>query len=294
MRLTPKLSNKSVVTRNPAYAYRTVNGKTYLTNGSIQCHLNASASFVWELLKQSITTGELVNTLAAQYHLSKKRAQKDLYLLIKTLFQAGLVYIDGKTCTEKVLDTSKPKMNFSELQMKMVKEVIKERTLIKLTLELTYSCSLHCRYCYASAVSGNMMTLEEIEDLLEQAADMGVLYLTLTGGEPLTRPDLIEIVKKAEDLGFWTRIQSGGGSFRKDIVEGLSCFRHVSFSVTLHGADATTHYSFTRVPGSFEKAIKGVQLLVQNGVPVTIKQVITKHNVNQTAKLADLAKDLGV
>jgi len=289
--------HRDVISRNPAYAYRVVQGKAYLTDGMRSHSLNVSATFIWEQLSQPQTIDKMTASLAAKYHLPQEQARADVYTLVASFAQAGLIKVNGEDLFTE-LEPSNPRYGqrfaLADQIMRLWEDTKCKRILIKLTVELTHACNLHCRYCYAPKSLAGLLTTKEIGSLFEQAAGMGTLFLTLTGGEPLTRRDLVEIVAQAEALGFWTRIQTGGGLFNMRVIENLSKFRHLSFSVTLHGADSATHDQFTRVPGSFQQAVMGIRLLAKAGMLVTIKQVVNKHNIHHVPALAELAASLGV
>lgn len=286
-----------VISRNPAYAYRVVQGKAYLTDGLRSHSLNVSATFIWEQLNRPQTMDKMVASLAAKYHLSQERAQADAHAIITAFAQAGLVKVNGEDLLAQSKLSApryKQRLALADQMMRLWEDTKCKRILIKLTVELTHACNLHCGYCYSPKSLAGLLTTEEVGNLFEQAAEMGTLFLTLTGGEPLTRRDLVEIVARAEALGFWTRIQTGGGLFNMRVIEDLSKFQHLSLSVTLHGADSETHDQFTRVPGSFQQAVMGIRLLAKAGMLVTIKQVVNRHNIHHVPALAELATSLGV
>src|SRR5213594_945402 len=77
-------------------------------------------------------------------------------------------------------------------------------------MELTFKCNHLCSFCYNAPNGQREMTTAEIKAGLEKIADFGVLYLTLTGGEPMVRPDFFDITAYARELGFAIRIYSNG------------------------------------------------------------------------------------
>ena len=82
-----------------------------------------------------------------------------------------------------------------------------------MTVGLTYRCQCGCVHCYARGRAGRgraEVTTDEVKSVLDQAARLGVLQVTFSGGEPLLRDDVVELVRYARDLGLITRISTNG------------------------------------------------------------------------------------
>ncbi len=90
-----------------------------------------------------------------------------------------------------------------------------------LLAELTYRCPLHCPYCSNPLNLGTdreELTLAEWERVLAEARDLGVLQLHLSGGEPLQRRDLVEIVVRARELGFYSNLITSPQQLRQQVL----------------------------------------------------------------------------
>lgn len=170
-------------------------------------------------------------------------------------------------------------------------------------LELTYLCNHLCTFCnnpidrfvmgQPRPVDSTEMTTGEILDTLRKLKDLNVLFLTLSGGEPLVRPDFWDIAREARDLGFGVRVFTNGYLIDADLARRLHDEIHpIEMSISLHGADPETHDSLTRIPGSFEKLVAGVRELRAIGLNVLLKTVITKLNYRQVRDIKALADDL--
>jgi len=161
--------------------------------------------------------------------------------------------------------------------------------------ELTYSCPLHCPYCSNPlnlADYGEELATEEWRRVLQQARRLGVLQLHLSGGEPLQRRDLVEIVACANALGLYTNlITSGIGLSRRRARElkraGLD---HVQISIQA-GEPALSD----RIAGtpSYERKVAAARMVKEMGWPLTLNVVLHRYNIDEVGEIIALAEELG-
>lgn len=173
------------------------------------------------------------------------------------------------------------------------------------TLELTYTCNLHCRYCYnpverkdqtglsRGKAEAPPLAFEEILSLLDQLRELGVLYLTLTGGEPMLHPKFWEIAFEAKKRAFAIRIFTNGtliGEREADLFQDLcpNCLE-----VSAHGASAETAEALNQVPGSYSKYMRALDLLHERGVRVFLKCVVTRLLEGEIGKIRALGEHFG-
>lgn len=161
--------------------------------------------------------------------------------------------------------------------------------------EITYRCNHKCTFCYNAPVDRDELTTEQIFDSLRKIRDLGVLYVVLTGGEPLCHPDFWDIGREVRRLGMAVRVYSNGYllALEKNIKR-LEDLNPVVVEVSLHGATAETHEALTRIKGSFEKTTSAIRKLVDAGFNVQIKCPITHLNKEELHGVRRLADDLGV
>jgi radical SAM protein with 4Fe4S-binding SPASM domain len=119
--------------------------------------------------------------------------------------------------------------------------------------------------------------------------------LKLTGGEPTLHPDFQSIVEYLDVVGVEFVVFTNGRWLEPtallDVLAGSR--RLVGLLVSLHGAQAQSHESFTGVPGSFEETVENIRLAVAQGITVAISLVLTCHNVDHTADIVELSEQLG-
>lgn len=169
--------------------------------------------------------------------------------------------------------------------------------------ELTYRCNHLCTFCnnpidrfqpgQPRPVAQREMTTEEIFLALRKLRDLNVLFLTLSGGEPLVHRDFFPIAEEAGRLGFAVRVFSNGYLIDRPMAQRIRALNPIEVSISIHGADAPTHEALTRIPGSFDKTVNAVRILKELGMNVMLKTPITKLNCWQMLDIYRLASGLG-
>jgi pyrroloquinoline quinone biosynthesis protein E len=163
-----------------------------------------------------------------------------------------------------------------------------------LLAELTYRCPLHCPYCsnpLQLADFGDELSLEEWSRVLNEARDMGVLQLHLSGGEPLQRRDLVHVVRQARDLGFYTNLITSALSLTADKASELKHAGLDNVQISIQAADASVS---DRVAGThaYERKIAAARAVKALGLPLTLNYVLHRYNIDQVGELIDLAEEL--
>ena len=162
--------------------------------------------------------------------------------------------------------------------------------------EITRSCNLDCIHCRAAASKGpyeNELTTEEILRIMREIKEVGNPVIILTGGEPLLREDVFFIAKKAVEFGFKPVLATNGTLIDKNIAKKIKESGIARVSISLDGASAEAHDNFRQMPGAFEGAIRGIEILKEENIPFQINTTITKQNLEEIPKVHELAKKLG-
>lgn len=168
-------------------------------------------------------------------------------------------------------------------------------------IKLSYACNNACVHCVvadqrdgALARRGNdWRSSSEVASELRDAAARGFTLVTFTGGEPTIRKDLPALVLAARSLGLSVGLQTNGRMLALDAVRTRLLGHGVRFVVAVHGPDASIHDAVTRVPGSFEQTLAGIQGLLSAGEKVTIKTVLSRLNVPHLPAIADRLSAVG-
>lgn len=160
-------------------------------------------------------------------------------------------------------------------------------------LAITKRCALHCRHCYSLKTSDELPT-QTLIALLDELAEAGCLFLTLTGGEPFMRDDLLSIVQHGFKRRFLIRIDSNATLIDAGTAAFLSAFPNIRMYISLYGSSSETHDAMTRSPGSFLKTVQGIHLLKEHGVRLKMCGVITQINFSDMAAMKGMAETLNV
>lgn len=161
-------------------------------------------------------------------------------------------------------------------------------------IELTYRCNHLCTFCYNSPTGAREMTTEQIFEVLRKVADMGVLYVTLTGGEAMCHKDFFKIGAEVRRLGMALRIYSNGYLLAdKRMVRRVKELDPIEVEISIHGGRPETHDALTRIKGSFEKTVKGLENLKEAGVKLLLKCPITRLNQDELFEIKALGDRLG-
>ena len=159
--------------------------------------------------------------------------------------------------------------------------------------ELTFVCNHACTFCYNCPTGQKEMTTAEVFDALRKLAEFNILYLTLTGGEPLVRRDFFEIAAEARRLGFALRLYTNGFLIDEAMARRIKEIAHpVEIEISLHGARPETHEKLTCVPGSLQRLMNGVRHLRSHGLNVRLKVPITRDNQEEVLEMRALAESL--
>lgn len=163
-------------------------------------------------------------------------------------------------------------------------------------LDVTWRCNERCIHCYvegAGAPPAMELSTAEICGLLDQLAEAGTLFLSISGGEPLIRPDLFEIIEHARRRRFSVKLKTNAiliGAREAARLRELGVDR-VQVSIYSHRAE--THDGITKVPGSLERSLAAIRLLRSQGVMVGITDVLMRRNSQDYPGVRALAAELG-
>jgi pyrroloquinoline quinone biosynthesis protein E len=164
-----------------------------------------------------------------------------------------------------------------------------------LLAELTYRCPLACPYCSNPLNMGDYvdeLATAEWRRVLTEARDLGVLQCHLSGGEPLLRRDLAEIVAAAHDLDLYTNLVTSGLGFSRPRAEQLRAagLDHVQVSIQ---ADEPAWSDRIAGTPSFDRKIEAMGLVKELGWPLTMNVVLHRQNIDRVADLLRLAEEVG-
>lgn len=169
-----------------------------------------------------------------------------------------------------------PSMEYRDFSLKVHDQAAAQHRVIKAQLELTYRCNLHCAHCYTDPYNAKEffpreLTTEKILRLIDEMADLGIMWLNLTGGEIFMHPRFFEIYEYAHRKGFLLMLYTNGTLFTPAIIERLRHSPPFSIDVSCHSVQDEAFDRFTQVPGSFRAFLRGMDLLKDSGLPFCFK-----------------------
>ncbi len=176
---------------------------------------------------------------------------------------------------------------------KLIRAAERAGALLALQLAVTERCNLGCAHCFWGRQQHPGLSLATYRRVLEDATSLGALFLKLTGGEPLLRTDLLEIVRAARHLSYAVSIDTNGTLVTPALAAGLAEVGLFEVGVSLHAANALDHERITGRQGSFRAALDGVRALREQGLRVRIKCSVLAQAHGGWRGLPELARGLG-
>ena len=181
----------------------------------------------------------------------------------------------------------------SDLFVEMTAKALQMNVPLSVQLDLTYRCNERCVHCYLDHHDHGEMTTAEIKDLLDQMADAGVFYLTISGGEILMRRDFFEILEYARMRTFCIKLKTNGILIRKKEADRIKALGVESVQISIYSHVPEVHDAITKLPGSLEQSIEAIRRLRAHGIQVTIANVLMVQNANDYSGVRALAAELG-
>ncbi|MEK7206162.1 MAG: radical SAM protein, partial [candidate division NC10 bacterium] len=164
---------------------------------------------------------------------------------------------------------------------------------------LTKRCHLNCAHCYLDAdfrtgARADELTTRECRDIIDQIAEVNPnALLILTGGEPLLRRDLFDIAGHASHRGFLVVVATTGTLLTPEVTRRMAAAGIRGASISLHSLRPEAHDAFTRVAGSWEKAVRGARSLHAANLPFVLQTSAMSWNADEIPALVDFAARLG-
>jgi radical SAM protein with 4Fe4S-binding SPASM domain len=180
----------------------------------------------------------------------------------------------------------------SGLVVEMSAKALKLNIPLSVQLDLTYRCNERCIHCYLDHDDHGEMTTAEIKDLLDQMADAGVFYLTISGGEILMRKDFFEILEYARARTFCINLKTNGVLIREKEAQRLRELGVERIQISVYSHRPEVHDAITKMPGSFRQSIAAVRFLREQGLRVTMANVLMTQNASDYQSVKKLAEEL--
>ncbi len=160
----------------------------------------------------------------------------------------------------------------------------------------TMKCNARCYHCYQPTISPeceprletNQISKEVFLKFVENSLPLGLQHVKITGGEPLLRADLIDIIRGIRKMGLGVSLETNGFLIDEVLADALAG-QNVEISISLDGGSADIHDSLRGLPGSFERATRALKLLSERGCEPKVIMSVSRKNVDQVEKTLKVA-----
>lgn len=246
-----------------------------------------------------ITNGEIYNItndiLDIIYLCNGKNGVEEICTHFPTFTQKDIIEVIDFWIDEGVLTYTQQNI--------FVLPIVDEKYPTSITVELTYRCNEQCTFCISDAGrkfynQNNIIDMElqrsDIDRILEQMYELRISLLTLTGGEPLLRKELLYYtIYEAQRKNINVALLTNATLINKKIARELSEFSNLTnIQISLDGIDDATHDFLRHRKGSFDESLNAINLLKENGIKPSLSFVLNKLNYEQYPDMLLLAEQL--
>lgn len=160
--------------------------------------------------------------------------------------------------------------------------------------EITYNCNLSCIHCYASNQSlVNELTLAEIGNIAAEMKQIGIMDITLTGGEILARKDWYDVACIFKEMGFTITLFTNGTLINQEVINNFLQIKPIVIEVSQYGSSPFYYEKVAGLKGSFAKYIKGLELLHASGLNFVVKPIVLNQNFSDYQGMIAFTKNNG-
>ncbi len=236
--------------------------------------LNPLARHILDLGERGLNIKEVIEKLNSELEAS------GVIDFLNELLDHDMIQLSNEPKQENLQTSPLPKLDF-------------------LWIEVTSHCNLHCIHCYADSEAieveqPSSLSIEELKKVIDEAARLNCRKVQLTGGEPTLIEDLKELIKHAKAKGFEFIEVFTNGTLLTESMVGFLAEENIHVAMSLYSYKADTHDAITRVPGSFEKTMNSLKLLLAYGVMTRCAVIAMKLNLDDLDGTCYLLSQLGV
>jgi radical SAM protein with 4Fe4S-binding SPASM domain len=164
---------------------------------------------------------------------------------------------------------------------------------ISVHLDLTYRCNERCVHCYVEHEGNGELATDEVSRILKELASAGTLCLSISGGEPLLRGDLFEVIEEARSLSFDVKLKTNGLLIGRDEARRIRSLHVHEVQVSVYSHRAQAHDGITGVGGSLERSLSAIRLMRSLGQRVILNHMAMRGTEGDHSGVKALADELG-
>lgn len=164
------------------------------------------------------------------------------------------------------------------------------------SFSITQECNLKCKHCYSESAEGvakNELDTSQAKKLIDDIASLGSKLLILDGGEPLKRPDFLDLVRHSTSRGLRTVVGTNATLIDVPMAKSMIEAGVMAVQISVDGANSKTHDWFRGVEGSFVQAMNGAKACKEAGLPFQFGATIRKDTIKELPELLKLAVETG-
>src|SRR5580658_4937466 len=282
--LSPRLAARTKLQKDPA------TGRWVLLFPEGLMNLNESAAAILGLCDGGWNWPEILEKLSALFKTPVSLLEGDVRDILQKLESKGLVeWVEAVASIESFEQSTipQPAGHIDPMEFRP----------LGLLAELTYRCPLHCPYCSnpvwdEKAGKGGELTTDKWKEVLSEARDLGVLHALFSGGEPLQRPDLEELVAHAHGLGLYTNLITSGLGLSDKRAMALKEAGLNSVQLSFQAAEESLADEIAGTKAHAKK-LETARIVRSLGLPLTVNIVLHRANIDRLEALITLAEQLG-
>lgn len=280
---------------NDAIAYRCI-GDTYvlvLTDHGQMVFINSTAGSIVEMFDQGVSSSNIPDEICRRFSIDKVTATQD-YNSIRSLFMDLGILVPNNYSQIPAVSLSPASELSSDPRDRIKLYCTEEGVPLQAFIEMTPECNLRCTHCYVpfSMTSGKLLNLEAFKNLLDQLQSLGCLEVILTGGEPLSHQNLLEVCAYARQLRFSVVIKTNATLLDDTTLAAIRSMHVTEVQVSLYSMDPLVHDSITGQKGSHEKTIDALRRCHIAGQRCRLSCVVMRSNFRQLNGLKDFAQSI--
>ena len=177
---------------------------------------------------------------------------------------------------------------------RLISRTVRKHRPLSVHFDLTYRCNERCIHCYLDHDDHGELNTAECLAVLEELAHAGALFLTFSGGEIFLRPDLYEILATARRLHFDVSLKTNALLVTPERAARLREFGVRRVQISVYSDDPSVHDAITKVPGSLQRSLAAIPVLLEHGLQVKLACPLMQENLMAYRGVMALAEKLGI
>lgn len=169
---------------------------------------------------------------------------------------------------------------------------IRNEQITNVSIELTYQCNLHCKWCYLDSFNKKGLDRDRLKTLAEQLREQNVVFVLFTGGEVLLRKDVCDIMSDYKKMGFVLEMKSNGLMLSETVIRDIANLQLFNLQISIYGInDGYSQNIRSHYP--FRKLVNNIKAAVKQGIPLSVAILVGKHNIDQLSAYQEILSDCG-